>query len=201
MSEQTTSTILEAEAKIQDPRVEGLAVPLARDYAEKNYPMFEDGTFEPAWRGMNGEKEFKGKSPDNLVADGWTPEAAASVVIDIANTPYDQYSEHWKEQNRGGAEYLIGILDERGADTLTGLDISDPIVRSEYGGLIHDNWIARNEWVHDSEWGNPDLAMPFDELSSEEQQKDIDQLGVLKTWISETAVAEPAVVEPIPQQY
>ena len=28
-----------------DPRVESLAIPLARDYAEKNYPKMEDGTF------------------------------------------------------------------------------------------------------------------------------------------------------------
>lgn len=28
-----------------DPRVESLAISLARDYAEKNYPKMEDGTF------------------------------------------------------------------------------------------------------------------------------------------------------------
>ena len=46
-----------------DPRVESLAIPLARDYAEKNYPKMEDGTFQPAWRGVNGEKSLKNKSP------------------------------------------------------------------------------------------------------------------------------------------
>ena len=175
----------EAQEKLHDPRVESLAVPLARDYAEKNYPKKEDGTFEPAWRGVNGEKVYKGKSPDDLVAEGWAPEAAASVVIDIANTPYDQYSEHWKEQNRGGAEYLVSLVDERSAEALAGLDLSDPEVRSEYGNLIHDNWVSRNEWVKDPNYGNPDLAKPYDELSAEEQQKDIDQVGVLQSWIAE----------------
>jgi len=47
--------------------VESLAIPLARDYAEKNYPKLEDGTFQPAWRGANGEKPYKNKSPEQLV--------------------------------------------------------------------------------------------------------------------------------------
>lgn len=181
-----------------DPRVESLAIPLARDYAEKNYPKIgedENGesTFESAWRGANGEKDLRGKSPEDVAADlatdGWTPEAAAAhaetMVVDIANTSYDQYSEHWKEQNRGGARYLVSLLDERGPDALRGLDLSDPEVRQEYGSLIHDNWIERNEWVKDPSHGKPDLAKPFAELSAEEQQKDIDQLGVLQNWLND----------------
>jgi hypothetical protein len=175
----------EALEELQNPRVESLAVPLARDYAEKNYPKRDDGTFEPAWRGVNGEKPFKGKSPEDLIAEGMSPEEASKAVIDIANTPYDQYSEHWKSQNRGGAEYLITLLDERGAEEITNLDLSDSAVISELGNLIHENWISRNEWVKDPEYGNPDLAKPFDDLSPEEQQKDIDQIGVLKTWITQ----------------
>lgn len=180
--------------QVRDPRVESLAVPLARDYAEQNYPMREDGTFEPAWRGVNGEKELRGKSPADvaaeLEAEGWTPEAAAAEasgrVIDILNTPYDQFSEHWKDQNRGGAEYLVGLLDERGGDALRGLDLTDERVRSEYGNLIHENWLDRNEWVKHPEWGNPELAKPYDDLSPEEQQKDIDQLAVLQSWLDRT---------------
>lgn len=180
-----------------DPRVESLAGPLARDYAEKNYPKIgedEDGKsiFEPAWRGANGEKDLRGKSPEDiakdLVANGWTQESASAVaatsVVDIANASYDEFSDYWKEQNRGGAEYLISLLDENGSDTLRGLDLSDPEVRSEFGALVHDNWISRNEWVKHPEWGNPDLAKPFDGLSVEEQQKDVDQLGVLQDWLN-----------------
>lgn len=184
--------------KTLDPRVESLAIPLARDYAEKNYPKVgedENGVsiFEPAWRGANGEKDLRGKSKEDvaadLVAQGWTPEAAAATaettVVDIANTPYDQFSEYWKEQNRGGAEYLVALVDERGTAALQSLDLSDVATRSQYGTLIHDNWISRNEWVKDPNYGNPDLAKPFDELSSEEQQKDIDQVGVLQKWLAE----------------
>jgi hypothetical protein len=175
----------ETEKKL-DPRIESLAIPLARDYAEKNYTKREDGTFEPAWRGVNGEKQYKNKSPEEIAIEGGiTPEEARARVVDIANQPYNEYSDYWKDQNRGGAEFLVGLLDERGKDALSGLDLSDEATRAEFGDLIHDNWIERNEWVKDPDYGNPELAVSFAELSPEEQQKDIDQLGVLQTWLDE----------------
>lgn len=175
----------ESAEKARDPRVESLAIPLARDYAEKNYAKREDGTFEPAWRGVNGEKAYKNKSPEELMAEGMSEDEARAAVIDIANQPYNEYSEYWKEQNRGGAEFLIELMDEKGADALVGLDLTDEKVRSEYGDLIHENWISRNEWVKDPNYGDPTLAVTFEELSAEEQQKDIDQLAVLQKWLAE----------------
>ncbi len=184
MSGETLSTDTgENKEKVLDPRVESLAIPLARDYAEKNYSKREDGTFEPAWRGVNGEKALKNKSPEDLIAEGYSDLAAHEAVIDIANQPYNEYSEYWKEQNRGGAEFLIGLMDERGADTLSSLDLEDEKVRAEYGDLIHENWISRNEWVKDPNYGDPKLACSFADLDPKEQQKDIDQLGVLQEWI------------------
>ncbi|MBR2708731.1 hypothetical protein IKE98_00100 [Candidatus Saccharibacteria bacterium] len=186
MSGETLSNdVGENQEKELDPRVESLAIPLARDYAEKNYPKREDGTFEPAWRGVNGEKDLKGKSPEDLMAEGYSELAAHEAVIDIANQPYNEYSEYWKEQNRGGAEFLIGLMDERGAEALMALDLNDEKARAEYGDLIHENWISRNEWVKDPEYGDPKLACVFAELSPEEQQKDIDQLAVLQKWLAE----------------
>jgi hypothetical protein len=134
---------------------------------------------------VNGEKQFKNKSPEELEAEGMSPEAAEAAVIDIANQPYNEYSDYWKDQNRGGAEFLIGLTDEKSADAIKNLDLNNPETRAEYGDLIHNNWISRNEWVKDPNYGDPALAKPFAELSSDEQQKDIDQLGVLKTWLSE----------------
>ena len=134
------------------------------------------GLFQPAWRGVNGEKSLKNKSPEDLMAEGYSELAAHKSVIDIANESYANYSDYLKDQNRGGAEYLIGLMDERGADSLLGL---------KYGSLIHENWISRNEWVKDPNYGDPKLACSFSELSPEEQQKDIDQLGVLQKWISD----------------
>ena len=174
-----------------DPRVESLAIPLARDYAEKNYPKREDGTFEPAWRGANGEKDLRGKSPEDVAAqlesEGYPPEVALTLaepmVIDIANTPYDQFSEYWKGQNRGGAEFLIRLVDEVGADNIRALDLSDPEVQEKYGTSIHANWLERNQWVLDPEYGNPVLAQSYVDLPADEQQKDIDQMRVLQDWL------------------
>ena len=180
-----SNSVGESQEKVLDPRVESLAVPLARDYAEKNYPKREDGTFEPAWRGVNGEKSLKNKSPEDLMAEGYSELAAHESVIDIANQPYNEFSEYWKEQNRGGTEFLISLLDERGADTISSLDLNDEVVRAEYGDLIHENWISRNEWVKDPVYGNPAQACKYSELTPEEQQKDIDHLGVLQKWIQE----------------
>lgn len=87
--------------------------------------------------------------------------------------------------DKSSAEFLIGLMDERGADTLNALDLEDEEVRAEYGELIHANWISRNEWVRDPEYGDPKLACSFAELSPEEQQKDIDQLAVLQRWMAE----------------
>ena len=119
------------------------------------------------------------------MAEGYSELAAHKSVIDIANESYANYSDYWKEQNRGGAEYLIGLMDERGADSLLSLNLDDEETRNEYGSLIHENWISRNEWVNDPNYGDPKLACSFSELSPEEQQKDIDQLGVLQKWISD----------------
>lgn len=174
-----------SQEKILDPRVEPLAIPLARDYAEKNYPKMKDGTLLPAWRGVNGEKDLKNKSPYHLMVEHVPEKEAFAAVIDIANTPYNEYSEYWKEQNRGGAEFLIKLMDERGADTLSGLDLTDEKTREEYGALIHDNWLERNEWVKDPEYGDPTLAKPYAELPEAEQQKDIDQLAVMQEWLKD----------------
>ena len=169
--------------KILDPRVESLAIPLARDYAEKNYPKREDGTFEPAWRGANGEKAYRNKSPEQLMEEGMSEAEARAAVIDIANQPYNEFSEYWKEQNRGGAEFLIKLIDEKGADTISSLDLQDEKTRNEYGDLIHNNWLERNDWVKDPSSSEHYKSKPFTELPPDEQQKDIDQLGVTQEWL------------------
>lgn len=184
-AEEATGEKEQTAEKVLDPRVESLAIPLARDYAEKNYKKLEDGTFEPAWRGVNGEKAYKNKSPEDLMKEGMSEEEARAAVIDIANQPYNEYSEYWKEQNRGGAEFLIHLIDEKGAHEIEWLNLKDEKVRAEYGDLIHNNWLERNEWVKDPEYGDPVLAKPFSELPEEEQQKDIDQLEVTKKWLSD----------------
>ena len=39
-----------------------------------------------------------------------------------------------------------------------------------------NQWIERNDWVLHPEWGNPNLAKPYSELSEDEQAKDRDHI-------------------------
>lgn len=41
---------------------------------------------------------------------------------------------------------------------------------------IHEEWLKRNSWVFDPNYGDPKLAVPYSELSKEEKDKDIAQL-------------------------
>ena len=42
--------------------------------------------------------------------------------------------------------------------------------------VIHNEWLKRNDWVFNPEYGNPQLAVPYEQLSKEEQDKDKAQL-------------------------
>lgn len=83
----------------------------------------------------------------------------------------------------GGAEFLIHLVDEVGADSIRELDLSDSEVQEKYGTLIHTNWLERNQWVLDPEYGNSVLAQSYADLPADEQQKDIDQMRVLQGWL------------------
>ena len=39
-----------------------------------------------------------------------------------------------------------------------------------------EEWLKRNSWVFDPNYGDPKLAVPYSELSQEEKDKDIAQL-------------------------
>ena len=45
------------------------------------------------------------------------------------------------------------------------------------GSFIHEEWLKRNSWVYDPNYGDPKLAVPYEQLSKEEQDKDKVQVG------------------------
>lgn len=45
------------------------------------------------------------------------------------------------------------------------------------GENIHEEWLKRNSWVFDPNNGDPKLAVSYDQLSKEEQDKDKAQVG------------------------
>ena len=58
---------------------------------------------------------------------------------------------------------------------MDGIEITNEELK-EMASVVHDEWLKRNSWVYDPNYGNPLLAVPFSELSKEEQDKDIAQL-------------------------
>ena len=86
--------------------------------------------------------------------------------------PFEQISEASKKDNLEAARYAITlvydvVMDERGIST------------EEFENMaacIHNDWLLRNNWVYDKEYGNPVLAVPYMNLPEEEKEKDRQQL-------------------------
>ena len=56
----------------------------------------------------------------------------------------------------------------------------------QMGAVIHDEWLKRNDWVFDKEYGNPTLAVPYEQLPEDEKDKDkaqiVQALGLIETY-------------------
>lgn len=89
--------------------------------------------------------------------------------IDI-NRPYSELSSDWKRENLEAASVAVGLVCEKQTETGS-IELSDKEIE-ELSSIVHDEWLKRNEWVYDKEYGNPDLAKPYAELSEVEKQKD-----------------------------
>jgi len=96
-------------------------------------------------------------------------EAHGTDQVDIANSTYEQLPEDWKAENKAAAEVVVGVMLDRDGV----IDLSDESTRLEVGGIVHDAWLDRNEWAKGGE-----LDVPFDQLTPEEQAKDINQIEV-----------------------
>ena len=87
--------------------------------------------------------------------------------VDIANSTYAELPSDWQEENKAAANVVVDLMVKRNGN----VDLSDPAVKTEIGGVIHDAWLSRNDW---SKGG--DLDVPFDDLPESEQAKDLDQV-------------------------
>lgn len=114
----------------------------------------EDGTYEPRVK--------------STVDDVWA-EAHGTSQVDIANTPYTELPEDWQAENKAAAAVIVDVLSAHDGK----VDLSDEATRIEVGAAIHNAWLARNEWAKGGE-----LDVPFEQLSPEEQAKDIAQVEV-----------------------
>lgn len=118
----------------------------------------EDGTFEPrmkkskdeAWNALHGTDE-----------------------VDIANCSFEQLPSNWQYENLEAARVAIELVYDK---TVAGEQIT-PEELEQMASTIHEEWLKRNSWVYDPNYGDPKLAVPYEQLSKEEQDKDKAQIG------------------------
>ena len=117
-----------------------------------------DGTFEPRIK----------KSKD----EAWNASHGTDEV-DIANCSFEQLPSNWQYENLEAARVAIELVYDK---TVSG----EPFIPEEIeqmASVIHEEWLKRNDWVFSPEYGDPKLAVPYAQLSKEEQDKDKAQLG------------------------
>jgi rubredoxin len=138
---------------------EALAYSLASDLHEawREPRKKADGTFEPRIK----------KSKD----EAWN-EAHGTNKVDIANTSFAELPSNWQYENLEAARVAIELVYEKAMaeELFTAEDIE------KMASIIHKEWLKRNDWVFDEQYGDPKLTVSYEQLSKEEQDKDKAQL-------------------------
>lgn len=116
-----------------------------------------DGSFEPRMK----------KSLD----EAWNA-AHGTDEVDIANCSFEELPENWQYENLEAARVVIGLVYDK---TMAGKQLTDD-EKEAFAAVVHDEWLKRNQWVYSPDFGDPKLAVPYAELSPEEQAKDKAQL-------------------------
>lgn len=91
--------------------------------------------------------------------------------VDIANCSFDELSSNWQYENLEAARVAIGLVYDK-----TIGEMITPEEAEVLAATIHEEWLMRNDWVYNPEYGNPELAVPYADLSQEEKDKDKAQI-------------------------
>lgn len=113
----------------------------------------EDGTYEPRMKKSKDERWNKEHGTDD---------------VDIANLTFEELPSNWQYENLEAARVAI---DKAYSFAIEPDEISKTVIEN-LSSDVHEAWLKRNEWVYDPEYGNPDQAKPYKELSEEEKAKD-----------------------------
>lgn len=142
----------------------------------------------PTIRGRNGEKHLRGKSIEEVAKkNGISVEEAEALTVDLSVTPFDLLPEHWQQVNIESAKGMIALLPAFAEDGFDGatvirlvLAVPDSSIKAKYAAILHRAWLQlpANSWALGG-----DLDRPFEELPSEEQAKDVQQLMSLHAWL------------------
>lgn len=122
----------------------------------------EDGTYEPRW------KKVKDPNFKFVESDTCRKNEEGVVEIDIANRSFGELSADWQFENLEAGKVVVRLVGDKTELTLEEVE--------QMASVIHDEWLKRNEWVFDPNYGNPAQAVPYAELSEEEKEKDRAQL-------------------------
>lgn len=128
----------------------------------------EDGTYEPRIK----------KSTD----EEWNIKHGTDEV-DIANCSFDELPSNWQYENLSAAKVAIDLVYDK---TLAGENITAE-EKEQMASVVHDEWLKRNDWVFDSEYGDPNLAVSYENLSEDEKYKDNIQLDKAEEKVEEYA--------------
>ncbi len=123
----------------------------------------EDGTFEPRMKkSKDVEWNARHKTDD----------------VDIANCSWAELPTNWQYENLEAARVVIELVYDK---IMAGKEITEAELE-QMASVVHDEWLKRNSWVFDPNYGNPKLAVSYAQLSKEEQDKDKIQIkqAVLK---------------------
>lgn len=87
---------------------------------------------------------------------------------------FSEISAASQQDNLEAARVAINLVYDK---IINGEPIT-PEEQEKMAAVIHDEWLKRNQWVFDPNDGKPELAVPYDQLLVEEQDKDKAQLGL-----------------------
>ena len=117
----------------------------------------DDGTFEPRMKKSKDEEWNKIHGTDE---------------VDIANCAFEDLPSNWQYENLEAAKVAINLVFDK---AMSGEKLTEEEIE-EKAAIIHDEWLKRNDWVFDPNYGDPNLAVPYEKLSEEEKEKDRVQL-------------------------
>ena len=88
--------------------------------------------------------------------------------VDIANCSFAKLPSNWQYENLEAARVAIELVYDK---LMAGEPISE-VELEQMAAVVHNEWLKRNSWVFDPNYGDPKLAVPYLQLSKEEQDKD-----------------------------
>lgn len=117
----------------------------------------EDGTFNPRMKKTKDEAWIAAHGTDE---------------VDIANCSFAELPADWQGENLEAAKVTVDLVYGK---VMTNQEITEEMLQ-EMSSVVHAEWIKRNDWVLNPDYGDPVLAKPYAELPEAEQVKDTNQL-------------------------